>query len=673
MAMIGAPVSADPAPPVTEFHAGQSASPGLRGSMVGGNTVGDQIREAQPRADGYRHIDTPRLIRRLQELNVNFYVFQVWSSPTDWEDLRNEFAPAAQQAGIKIMPYLVPPTECWYFGPDGKPFPRLVDRGKCSAPYYLDYVAWAKAIAELSLQYPVVVGWAIDDFNISGNAAKFTPEYMQEITAAQNAINPEIGLWTTVYYSAATNDAFLAKYAPYIEGVIYAYHEWGSNTQDASYAHQVLDTVLAHTEPLGLRVIFLTYVGRYLNAMITPTAEYVTELMRAVRPYVDSGRVEGILAYGTPSGELAEPNNTYRAASGAGRLSLSIGPAKTSTGHFAAASQRVRVEPDRSTYTITFSEQDQWPLVPNLIFGYHRKQLLVDGAVVWESDVVDGNFLDIRTHTVDVTNAVQGKQEVEVTFRLLETRGVGNYPVDVTIDDVSAQGLVVRNGGFEDRSEWTLTKGGDNVLPLIDLWSEYRPIEATAAVGRVFAEMAGAQEHPTHPTHPAKAPKNPRAMYGAGRLSLSVAHGATTSAGECASATQQVKVTPGLPRYELSFWQSDQWTNTPLAVGVHSKRVLIDGESLYTVDVSDGPANTYIQGQVLKGPVDVTELVSGKSQITLTIMLCETKDAVGVPVDVGFDHIESIGLHIRNPGFEHPTDWLLSSQGNVRAVFDITH
>jgi hypothetical protein len=47
-----------------------------------------------------------------------------------------------------------------------------VNRGKCSAPYYLDYVAWAKAIGELSLRYPVVIGLAIDDFNISGKPSR---------------------------------------------------------------------------------------------------------------------------------------------------------------------------------------------------------------------------------------------------------------------------------------------------------------------------------------------------------------------------------------------------------------------------------------------------------------------------------------------------------------------
>jgi hypothetical protein len=676
--LIGSPARAEDQPIAAPITAAQPppATPALLGSMVGGNTVGDQIRERMPRADGYRHVDTPRLIRRLKELNVNFYAFQVWSSPTDWDDLRLEFAPAVQEAGIQVMPYLVPPSECWYFGPDGKPFPRLVDRGKCSAPYYLDYVAWGKAIAELSLQYSAVIGWAIDDFSVGSNAATFTPEYMQQIESAQDAINANIGLWITTYHGAAVNPAYVAKYAPYVDGMVFVYYDWGSRPEDGVPA--ALDAVLSNIEPLGMRLIMLMYVGRH-GAAIESTPEDVTGMIDAARPYVTDRRIDGLLSYGTPSGELPEVNNTYRAATGVGRLSLSLSQGvRTLAGDFAAASQHMAVEPGRDKYSITFSERDQWAAVPGLLTGYHRKQMLVDGHVVWESDVVlDGGLHDFTTRTIDVTQAVQGKSTAEVTFRLFEDRGVGDWAEDVSIDDVSAQGLNVTNGGFEERSGWTLSRRGTELLPLIDLWSAYRPVEVAAAVGRAFREMAGEPGQPVHPNHPAKAPKNPRAMFGAGRLSLSVPAGTSTTNGQCASASQQVKVTPGLRRYELSFWHHDQWWNTPAGQGYHAKQVLIDGESLITsstggLSTSDRPAHTYIQGQTLKGPVDVTELVAGKASVTLTLRLCETKDAVNIPVDVGFDHIESLGLLVHNPGFEEPTGWTLTSEGNVRATLDIT-
>src|SRR5690606_11209696 len=160
---------------------------GVRSSMTGGNTVGDQLREARPRADVYRHIDTPRLIAQLKRLHVNNYLFQIWGSKSDWDDLRREFAPAAQEAGIEVWVYIAPPTECLL------PY-------KCSYPYKTDYVAWAKAIAKLSVRYPNVTGWAIDDFSAGGNPGTFDPEYMAEITAASDAINPDLALYTTAYY-----------------------------------------------------------------------------------------------------------------------------------------------------------------------------------------------------------------------------------------------------------------------------------------------------------------------------------------------------------------------------------------------------------------------------------------------------------------------------------------
>ena len=58
--------------------------------------------------------------------------------------------------------------------------------------------------------------------------------------------------------------------------------------------------------------------------------------------------------------------------------------------------------------------------------GYHLKQLLMNGAVVWEEDVA-ATKPGWQEAEVDVTSQVRDETTVTVAFRLLEKKGVGNY------------------------------------------------------------------------------------------------------------------------------------------------------------------------------------------------------------------------------------------------------
>lgn len=649
--------------PATQF-----VDQGIRASMIGGNSIDERIREAKPRADGYRHIDTPRLIRQLKKLNVNTYVFQIWNSPTDWGDLVDEFAPAAQKAGIQVWPYIVPPSECDYYNSDHTIKPRY-QRGRCSQPFREDYVAWAEAIADLSLRYPVITNWSIDDFQSGNNAATFTTQYMTEIKQAQDSINPNLGLYTTAYYHTAISDAFYDKYAPFIKGIVYPYSRTDGNPLDLVSVQPDLDNILSHTEPRHLKVMFLSYTGRPVAHLYDANADYLTALFDRVRPYVADGRLQGIISYATPMGAQPAVSSQDKAKTGVGRLSLALPYGNAgSAGDWASASQQVAVQPGRSSYSVTFSDSDQWARIPAGDFGYFSKQLLVDGQLVWQSDIMDGNQDEYAQQTVDVTPYVAGKRTVTLTFKLVENKAVGNFPVDAGFDDVSGSGLVIHNGGFESRAGWAMADNGANVLPYIDIWTADLPAEQFQAVAREFSIMGG--QHPTKvKVRQSGPPANPRAMYGPGRLSLSLGNHEASTAGQCASASQVVAVTPGLPRYELSFWQFDQWGKT--LGGTHHKQVLIDGFPIYDVDTVDNPANDWIQGQELIGGIDVTDQVQGKVSVTLSFRLCEVKGTTDFPVDVGFDNIQTVGLNVVNPGFDTKTGWTLTSDGNLKAALDV--
>ncbi len=181
------------------------------------------LREATTRADGYDHVDTPALIQKLQAGNIKTYAFLVHSVPSDWDDFRLEFLPAAQAANLNVWLYLTPPSET------------------SPVPYSSNYVAWATAAAQLGRTYPVLKGLAMDDFN--GNESFFTPTYVSNMVAAAYAINTNM-VFLPVNYdfthngitSFLTQDicpAFASAYGPFCGGVIFPYLNW-TNKNDYS-------------------------------------------------------------------------------------------------------------------------------------------------------------------------------------------------------------------------------------------------------------------------------------------------------------------------------------------------------------------------------------------------------------------------------------------------------
>jgi hypothetical protein len=122
------------------------------------------------------------------------------------------------------------------------------------------------------------------------------------------------------------------------------------------------------------------------------------------------------------------------------------------------------------------------------------------------------------------------------------------------------------------------------------------------------------------------------AMYGDGRLSLAVPENTTTTAGSCATASQVLPVS-----------------------------VAIDGQSVGGGDVMYLIQYLWVNGATTQGPIDISDLVRGKSQVTLAFHVCEAAGVTDFGIDVGYDNIQAVGLQMRNPGFEDTSGWTLSS------------
>lgn len=456
---------------------------GVRAVLVGGNTVGAAVRERHPRADGYRHIDTPALIAHLRELGVTTYLYGVWDSPTDWDDLCRELLPAAAEAGIEIWPYLVPPSE-------------TDENGRASRPYLTDYVAWARAVAEASVRYPNLTAWAIDDFEFEVNARLFTPDYMARIRGTQQEINPELGFLTCVYYRVALDDAFLDKYAPFIDGVIYPFLDGpNNNTQTAGSLRRCLAEVRAKTRPRDLDLVLLVYAGRFLAAPLSPTESYVRESVETGLRCAAEGTIEGVIAYGTQLDDAPTISSENKAMYGLGRLSLAL-PSEipVPAGTWAQASQLIHPDPAAARYELSFWHFDEFAAT-SPAGGRVSKEVLVDDVVVWSCDIHHEPWpLWIQGHSlqgpIDLTSQLSGKETATLTLRLRTTQDVTDARVDVGFDHLEPVGFTLTNPGFEEPTGWQLTDSGGPAKAAVDIFVPDRPRRIRRTVADCFTSVA---------------------------------------------------------------------------------------------------------------------------------------------------------------------------------------
>lgn len=430
------------------------------------------LREAQPRADGINHVDTPRMIQQLKRLHVTTYWYLVWYTPTEWQDFVNEFEPAAERAGIDIYVYLVGPSEC-------SPI--------CSEPYGTDYVAWAQAIADLSLQHPNIKGWAIDDFIY--NLSLFTPSYMKQVVGASHTINPGLRFYAQIYQNNLTPD-FTSVYTPIVDGYVLAFRDdpWHNTQVTSSLPGQIeRDAALVHS--YGKNLVLMVYAYGLSDTPMFPSASYIDTCVRIGLAYLRAGVIAGVVTYVLKMDGLPEPPNAFNHApthGGIGRLSLAT--RDSSVAGYEQASQQFTVDPSASDYSLDF-----WlglHYLADASNGKQAVQLLVDGKLAWQTDpasLPSGSYEPIH---VDLTPYLAGKNHATLALRLATVQPEGSFIADVSIDDLQGTGLTVTNPGFESAQGWTLTHTNPAYYPAIDIFDTNRALEAFADVTDQFGPHA---------------------------------------------------------------------------------------------------------------------------------------------------------------------------------------
>lgn len=224
--------------------------------------------------------DIDKLIYQLRDLNANTYNWLIWQNENDWDDLKR-FLPLALKNKITVWVSLVPPSE-------SKPIAKWN-----SEPYGMDYVRWSEEIAKLSLDYPNLVAFSIDDF--VHNLTFYTPEYVKKMTNEIDKINPSLQFIPCSYYKQITAD-FAQKYASMLDGILFPYRaeSEGANLQNAG---------LVESEIKKLSSLFNGKMPIYIDVYLTAhsrlgasTPAYVDKVIRSGKEHAD-----GVLIYTHPN------------------------------------------------------------------------------------------------------------------------------------------------------------------------------------------------------------------------------------------------------------------------------------------------------------------------------------------------------------------------------------
>jgi len=90
--------------------------------------------------------------------------------------------------------------------------------------------------------------------------------------------------------------------------------------------------------------------------------------------------------------------------------------------------------------------------------GYHRLQVRVDDQVVWDEDVAGH---DNGVATVQLAKAVSGKRSVKLSVGLFDAKGVSNFGIEASFEELAARGLELNDADLGHEAAWRVDVAGD--------------------------------------------------------------------------------------------------------------------------------------------------------------------------------------------------------------------
>ena len=212
------------------------------------------------RSDGSPDIDA--MLSLIKELGVNCYTYLIAYRSDKELSALSDFCSKAEKEGIEVWAYLVPPSEA------PKDYP----------PYGLDYLKWAEAIANISLQHPNLTLWMIDDFD--HNLSFFTIDYTRQIYEKSKGINPNLLFGVCVYHENLKKFADLG-YLQYTDALLWGYQHNSSLYPDCGVYPNSLPLEIndyLKTGKIAIPCIYFTAHSSWPEGR--PTKEYLQGAMK---------------------------------------------------------------------------------------------------------------------------------------------------------------------------------------------------------------------------------------------------------------------------------------------------------------------------------------------------------------------------------------------------------
>lgn len=302
-----------------------------------------------------------------------------------------------------------------------------VENASLNQPFGADYEKWAEYFANLSLKYPNLKAFLMDDFHPRTNK-ELTPAYVREITQAKNRINPNLKFLPVLYYESELQ--LFESNSPYktalTDGASMWY--WGSYLRAANTANTIaLNSYLSKANsviPPALHIagFYPIAYGRTDSNVFYDPAFVKSAITSAI------SKSDGASIFNVPLWvydydnlkqnsslfiQIPSSNSSYNheLALNRGRL--------TAVGLYQAIGNNLSLPETITSATASFDTKDDVG-IDYKRKGYQFKQLLVNDKVIWEADVA-GDGTDNIGVSKDIKPYLAGKL-AKITIRLYDKR-----------------------------------------------------------------------------------------------------------------------------------------------------------------------------------------------------------------------------------------------------------